>query len=124
MSLGRESRWNLCPIISVVDAVGLPVENERVGMPYDRALVVTQATTINVSEYMVRAGDTWANISARAYKGRSDLWWVIAEWSNVKNPLAELVVGRKLIIPSFELVMFNVLAFDENKKGRPSDRGA
>jgi hypothetical protein len=96
-------------------------ENEYLDMPFQRELVVTnQQAALRV--YKVRDGDTWSNIAARAYRGRSDLWWAIAEQSGVEDPFTELTVGKELNVQSHDQIMFEVLNFDPTFKGKPSDR--
>lgn len=123
MSVGPDSRWNNCAIIAMVDSTGVPVENEYLDLPYQRELVVSNEQIGSDRSYKVREGDTWSNIAARAYKGRSDFWPYIAEASGVEDPLTELVVGLELSIPSLDTIMFEILNFDPTYKGKPSDRG-
>lgn len=106
-----DSRYNFTPRIRVVDSQGALVENERVDLPYDRSLVVRSAKA-SLQEYIVMEGDSWSNVAARFLRGRSDLWWVIAEYSGVIDPFTELKVGQKLKIPTFSTVMFDVLGFN------------
>lgn len=106
-----DSRWNFTPRIRVVDSQGNLVENERVDLPYDRSLVVRSNKALT-QDYAVEDGDTWSNIAARAFRGRSDLWWIIAEQSGVIDPFRELQVGRVLKTISFSSAMFEVLSFN------------
>ncbi len=123
MSIGEFSRHNYCTVISVVDDSGARTENDRIDFPFHRDVIVNTSQP-STREYIVRAGDNWSNIAARFFKGRSDLWWIIAEFSNIIDPFNELVVGAKLKIPQFDTVMFEVLNFNTSKRGRPSDNGA
>lgn len=118
--ISSSSRFNLVPTISVVDSTGSQVENRHVDLPYKRSAVVSSANS-PTQEYYVQHGDTWSNIAARFLKGRSDLWWVIAEYSGILDPFEELAVGTKLKIPAFSVVMLEVLNFDPNKVGALSD---
>lgn len=110
--LSEDSRFNYSPKIRVINADGTDHENERVHLPYPREVVVG-VTRPDLAEYVVQAGDTWSNIAARFFRGRSDLWWVIAEFTNVLDPFSELVVGKTLKIPRFDTVQFEVLDFDK-----------
>lgn len=122
MSIGNDSRYNLTPTILIVDSIGVPTENEHVDLPYDRSKVVSTAIKPSVQDYSARAGDTWSNMGARFFKGRSDLWWVLAEYSGVIDPFSELLVGATIKVPQFDTVQFETLRFDVDKKGRPSDK--
>jgi hypothetical protein len=106
-----DSRWNFSTKIRVVDNNGNLLENERVDMPTLRTQIV-RSKLPDLQDYKVRDGDTWSNIAARFLRGRSDLWWVIAEFTGTIDPFGELVVGAVLQLPSFETVMFDTLTFD------------
>lgn len=106
-----DSRYNLTPRIRVVSGQGDLVENERVDLPYARSLVV-RSKNVATQDYVVEDGDTWSNIAARAFRGRSDLWWIIAEQSGVIDPFRELQVGRVLKTIPFSVAMFDVLGFN------------
>jgi len=122
MSVTKDSVFNNCAIISIVDSAGIPVENEHLDLPYGRELIVNSQELGSAHIYKVRASDHWSNIAARAYRGRSDFWRIIAEWSGVEDPFEELVVGKDLVVPAFDVIMFDLLRFDPTAKGRPSDK--
>lgn len=117
MSVSDESRFNYSPRIRVVDAAGTELENERVHLPYPREPIVSVLRP-DLYEYHAQEGDTWSNIASRLLRGRSDLWWVIAEFTGVMDPFAELFAGRILKVPQFDTVMFEVLNFDDKGSGR------
>jgi hypothetical protein len=90
-------------------------ENRRVSMPYPREQVISRVDPGNLFDYTVVATDTWSNIAACFLKGRSDLWWCIAECSGVIDPFTELVEGRVLKVPTWDAVMFNILSFEDER---------
>jgi LysM repeat protein len=49
--------------------------------------------------YMVQEGDTWTNISYKAY-GTINPWWIICKFNNIKNPFTDLIVGKKIKLPT------------------------
>lgn len=108
--VNEDSRYNYTSRIRVLDQ-GVLIENERLDLPYARSLVV-RSKKADTQQYAVMAGDTWANIAARSFRGRSDLWWVIAEYSGIIDPFTELKVGQILSIPQFSTAMFEALAFN------------
>lgn len=119
MAVGEESRYNFTVRMRQVDVSGQLVEPERLDIPYPRTPVI-QRSRPDLHEYKVREGDTWSNIASRFLRGRSDLWWVIAEFTGVVDAFEELTVGSILRIPSFDMVMFDVLNFDIEQPRRDS----
>jgi len=119
MSVSEESRYNFTVRMRQVDMAGQLVEPERLDLPYPRTPVIRRSRP-DLHEYKVREGDTWSNIASRFLRGRSDLWWVIAEFTGVVDTFEELVVGAILRIPSFEMVMFDVLNFAIEQPRRDS----
>lgn len=122
MSITDQSRYNNTVVIKVINDLNEPTENEHIDLPYDRSLVVSTEKLIDLHEYKAKDGDSWSNVAARFFRGRSDLWWVIAEFSGVIDPFLELNTGAVLKIPQFSTVVFQILNFDSSKKGRPSDK--
>jgi len=61
--------------------------------------------TDQYTNYTVAMGDIGRmDLLAHKFYGDSTLWWVIAYYSGVKNPLTDMYVGQVLVIPSSELV--------------------
>ena len=114
--IGEDSRFNYSIVIRTVNTLGEPVENERIHLPYARERIVNIVRP-DLQEYRVQDGDTWSNLAARFLRGRSDLWWVLAEFSGVLDPFDELVPGRLIKVPQFDTVMFEVLNFEEKQQG-------
>jgi nucleoid-associated protein YgaU len=108
--IGKDSRFNATVVLRIVDNAGNQVESARLHLPYSRESVINVSPS-DLQDYPVQEGDTWHSIAARTLKGRSDLWWIIAEFSNVLDPFKEFAVGLVLKIPSFESAMFDVLNF-------------
>jgi hypothetical protein len=106
-----DSRFQATVLMRVLSSDGSLAEPERLHLPYPIE-AITKVSSLDLFEYTVQAGDTWHNIAARLLRGRSDLWWIIAEFSGIEDPIAELVVGSKLITPSFTAAVFDVLLFD------------
>lgn len=113
----EDSRHNYSIIIRTLNGDGTEAENERVHLPYPREPIV-QSLRPDIQEYTWMEGDTWSNIAARFLRGRSDLWWVIAEFTGVIDPFSEGVVGKVLKIPQWETVLFEVLNFKDKTGGR------
>jgi len=114
----KDSRFNLTPLIAVVDSAGESVENTRVDIPYPRP-DVTARRRPDLFAYPVQPGDTFRGVAQRFLRGRSDLWWTIAEFSGIIDPIAEFKPGKTaprckgtVLIPSFETVVFDLLDFE------------
>jgi hypothetical protein len=54
-------------------------------------------------EYLVESGDTWVYISYKFYN-TIDLWWLICEYNQIKNPTQLPEVGKKIKVLKKELV--------------------
>ena len=55
------------------------------------------------SEYYTKPNDTWVYISYQFYK-TTDLWWLICEYNQIKDPTKMPNVGTKIKILNKELV--------------------
>lgn len=59
----------------------------------------TQVSFGDNRQYIVQPGDTWQNIALRLL-GSGELWWVLAEWNRIIDPITELFPGKRLNIPA------------------------
>lgn len=117
--IGLDSRWNYSTRIRVIKIDGTLAENERMDMPIPRVPLQKKARP-DIQTYTVRDGDTWSGVAHRFLRGRSDLWWVIAEYTGVIDPFREFYTGKVLNIPTFTDVAFGVLAFDKTQVPVPN----
>lgn len=106
MAVFSTSRFNLSAFIEVRDSFGELVENQRMDIR-PRILDIDRPSN---REYSVQSGDRWDVISSRLL-GDPRNWWIIGDFSQVLDPFTELVVGKKLIIPSRNTVLFDILNF-------------
>lgn len=60
------------------------------------------------------------DLLALTFYGDSNLWWVIAQYNNILDPLVELVEGKLLFLPTPERL--NFLRSDVNVGGVKSTR--
>ena len=115
MSVGRDSRFANVTQLVLVDSAGNAVENARIDLPYPRPNVSAQKLP-DITTYTVRGDDSWQTLAQRFFRGRSDLWWAIAEFSGVVDPYTELNAGKTtplaggtLSVPTFETVVFDLI---------------
>jgi hypothetical protein len=56
-------------------------------------------------EYTIEYGDSWTNISYKNYN-TIDLWWLVCEYNQIKNPVIMPEAGTKIKILKAEYVSF------------------
>jgi nucleoid-associated protein YgaU len=54
-------------------------------------------------EYVVENGDTWVYISHKFYN-TMDLWWLVCEYNQIKNPTQLPEAGKKIKILKSDFV--------------------
>lgn len=54
-------------------------------------------------DYIVKSKDTWTNISYRFYNTYK-LWWLICKFNDVQDPFTYLEQGKKIKIPTEQLM--------------------
>jgi len=110
MSVPKNSRWNRTDILVVQDRLGNITRKPYLMPIRPRRQVVFGDNRL----YTPVRGDTWSNMAFRFF-GSSFLWWVIAEFNYIVDPVVELeeriTEGVALVIPSINRVNFDVLRF-------------
>jgi hypothetical protein len=70
--------------------------------------------------FVERKYEARPDLIALTFYGDSNLWWVIAQYNSIIDPLAELVEGQLLFLPTPERV--NLFRTNANVGGFPSSR--
>lgn len=106
MALSPDSRLHRAAAITVVDDAG-----EVVSPPFVDVVPYFKDTTRRSNRvYRINDTDDWHRMSHRFY-GRGMDFWVLLEFNDVIDPFTELVVGRRIIVPSNDTVQFDVKDF-------------
>lgn len=71
-----------------------------------RSINIFPATNTSAEiEYIIEYGDSWGNISYKNYN-TIDLWWLVCEYNQIKNPVVMPEAGTKIKILKPEYVSF------------------
>jgi hypothetical protein len=90
MSINGKSRFNYATRVLKVDVTGALVEPER----FDIRPTLVRTNFSDNREYIPVDGDNWSRIAWRLL-GNGRYYWVIADFSGVIDPFAELEVREK-----------------------------
>lgn len=83
--IGRFSRYNLSAVMRVLDASGSLVLREHL----DVRNILTKTSYRDNKYYVPVKGDLWPTLAWR-FLGNPALWWVLADFSGVIDPLTAL----------------------------------
>ena len=104
--IGENSRYRRSVLVLSFDQAGNPIRRPWL----DRSVPPQRRVVRGQRQYVVRQGDNWFNLAVKLY-GDSRLWWVIAEANRVIDPFDALRPGDSIILPSRDVVFFDVLDF-------------
>lgn len=108
MAIGENSRYRRSVVVISVDSLG--VVNRRAWA--SRVKVPTDLPIRGLNVYEVQQSDTWYTLAARFF-GNSTLWWVLGWYNTVIDPFEFLERGKKIFVPSRNIVYFDVLDVEE-----------
>ena len=90
MSVGDKSRYNYSAKIRVVNSAGYLIEREHLDL---RPRLQRTLHSSNI-QYPTNKTDNWSRISWRML-GNGRFWWIIADYSQIIDPLSELYPEEK-----------------------------
>lgn len=93
-------RYNFANFFSVIQM------GQKSYFNISKTLIFNNIQFVNPSDfyqYQLKQTDTWTGISFRYYKTYK-LWWLICKFNKIQNPLAPMIPGMIIKIPSNQIV--------------------
>lgn len=93
-------KFNFANLFNVVDLSDKSYYNISKTINFQNVLDIENGY---VDYYQISVNDTWTSISYMYY-GTIKLWWLICKFNNIIDPFAELIPGKKILIPCQQII--------------------